>query len=125
MIRILSIDQALQLRGTIPDLAILRSQQFQGEGYIPEDHGSIIVIEAGDDLRQVPELAPDGLYDSEGYPLYEYIEAFIENGRVVYEIVFAIDNEKTIAVIAAEDCLDAQLRIELQQATQGSTPAAL
>lgn len=50
MIRILSIEQALSLKGKIPDLAILRSQQFQGEGYEPEEHGHIIVIQKRDDL---------------------------------------------------------------------------
>ncbi len=52
MIRISSIQQALSLRGTIPELAVIRSIQFMGDGYSPEEHGHIIVIQEGDDLSQ-------------------------------------------------------------------------
>jgi hypothetical protein len=41
MIRLTSIQQALSLRGTIPELAIIRAIQFMGDGYIPEEDGSI------------------------------------------------------------------------------------
>jgi hypothetical protein len=118
MIKILSTDQALSLKGTIPELAILRSIQFQGEGYSPEEHGHIIVLEAGDDL------CPEGLYDSDGLPYFEFVEVFSEAGKEVYEVVIAIDNEKTIAVIIPDEpWLDAKLRRQLQRATQ--SPAVL
>jgi hypothetical protein len=126
MIKILSTDQALSLKGTIPELAILRSIQFQGEGYSPEEHGHIIVLEAGDDLCHIHEIGPEGLYDSDDLPYFEFVEVFSEAGEEVYEVVIAIDNEKTIAVIIPDEpWLDAKLRRQLQQATQGMTPAAL
>ncbi len=80
MIKILSTDQGLSLKGKITELAILRSIQFQCEGYSPEEHGHLIVLEAGDDLRRIPEIGPEGLYDSESFPLLEYVEVFCEAG---------------------------------------------
>jgi len=56
MIRILSIEQALSLRGIIPELAIIRSLQFQGTGYSPEEHGYIIVIQKDDDFSELTEI---------------------------------------------------------------------
>ncbi len=103
MIRLLSTDQALALRGTIPELAILRSIQFQGEGYSPEEHGHIIVLEAGDYPAAIPEIGPEGLYDSDGLPCFEFVEAFIEDDRLIFEVVIVIDNEKTIAVIIPDE----------------------
>jgi len=40
MIHIYSIQQALSLRGTVPELAVIRSIQFMGGGYDPEEHGN-------------------------------------------------------------------------------------
>jgi hypothetical protein len=93
MIRILSIEQALSLRGIIPELAIIRSLQFQGTGYSPEEHGYIIVIQKDDDFSELTEI------DSMTVDDCEYIEAFIEDDHIVYETVFQIDNSRTIAVI--------------------------
>ena len=127
MIRLFSTDQAINLRGIIPELAVIRSIQFQSSGYSPETHGHIIVIQEGDDLTQVTEISPSGLvliYDS--WPAYEYAEAFIEEDMVVYEVVFQINNERTIAVIIPDQpWLDAKLRSELQIATQASKPTPL
>lgn len=93
MIRILSIEQALSLRGIIPELAIIRSLQFQGTGYSPEEHGYIIVIQKDDNFSEFTEI------DSMTVDDCKYIEAFIENDHIVYETVFQIDNSRTIAVI--------------------------
>ena len=93
MIRILSIEQALSLRGIIPELAIIRSLQFQGTGYSPEEHGYIIVIQKDDNFSEFTEI------DSMAVDDCKYIEAFIENDHIVYETVFQIDNSRTIAVI--------------------------
>ena len=62
MIRLLSTEQSLALRGQIPELAIIRSLQFQGEGYDPDIHGVILVLGPGDDLCRIPEIGPEGLY---------------------------------------------------------------
>ena len=93
MIRLYSTEQALALRGTIPELAIIRAIQFMGDGYDPEEHGHIIVIQADEDFSEFTEI------DSFTEDNYEYIEAFIEDDHIVYEAVFQIDNSRTIAVI--------------------------
>ena len=45
MTHITSIQQALSLRGTIPELAIIRWLQFMGNGYSPEEHRHIVVMQ--------------------------------------------------------------------------------
>ena len=63
MLRLYSTEQALALRGTIPELTITRSLQFQSDGYDHEEHGHIIVIQEGDDISRVTEIGPEGLLD--------------------------------------------------------------
>ena len=103
MIRLLSTKQALSLRGTIPELALIRSLQFQSEGYDPDIHGVILVLETGDDLCRIPEIGPEGLYDSDGLPCFEFVEAFVEHDRLIYEVVIVIDNSKTVALIIRDE----------------------
>jgi hypothetical protein len=97
MIRITSIQQVLSLRGTIPELAIIRAMQFIGDGYDPEEHGHIIVIQADADFSELTEI------DSFTDDCCEYIEAFIEDDHIIYEAVFQIDNSRTIAVIIPDE----------------------
>jgi len=126
MIRISSIEQATSLRGTIPEIAVIRSQQFMGEGYLKEVHGLITVLQEEPDLSAIPELGTTGLHDHDGCPEYEHVEVFIEGDRRVYEIVFQIDADKTIAVIAVDGpWLDAEFRNQLREACAGCTPIAL
>jgi hypothetical protein len=123
MIRILSIEQALSLRGIIPELAIIRSLQFQSEGYEPDIHGVILVLEAGDDLCLIPEIGPEGLYDSDGLPHFEFVEAFIEDDRLIFEVVIVIDNSRTVALIIPDDPdLDPSLRTILRHAAGSPQP---
>ena len=125
MIRITSIDQALALRGTIPELAIIRSQQFQGEGYDHERDGYIIVMEREPDLAGVPELGTAGLCDVDGLTVCEYVEAFAEGEELLFEAVFQIDDERTIAIIITDGpWLDQRLRRELHDAVDGRPLAA-
>jgi hypothetical protein len=56
MLRLLSQQQAFSLRGTIPELAPIRSLQFQGEGYDPDIHGVILVLNPGDDPAEIPGI---------------------------------------------------------------------
>jgi hypothetical protein len=112
MIRIFSSKQAFELEGIIPEIAVIRSLQFQTNDYSPEEHGHIVVIQEGDNLSLVTEVSPDGLVlcDEDDYPTYEFIETFLENGRVIYEVVFQIDDSRTIAVIIPDEpWLDADL----------------
>jgi hypothetical protein len=106
MIRITSIDQALALRGTIPELAIIRSIQFMGDGYSPEEHGHIIVMQEGDDI--IKEIG--GIFDDDNLPAFEIIESFVDGESVVFEILFALDSDRTIALITEQSCLDDDLR---------------
>ena len=123
MIRLLSIEQSLALRGTIPELAILRSIQFQGEGYSPEEHGHIIALESGDDLCRIPEIGPEGLYDSDGLPCFEFVESFIEGDRLIFEVVIVIDNSRTVAlIIPDEPDMDPSLRTILRHAAGTPQP---
>jgi len=106
MIRLTSIQQALSLRGTIPELAVIRSTQFMGDGYDPEEHGHIIVIKEGDDITQIEEIGDDGLF-TDDVPNFEYVEAFLDGDQVSFELVYQLDDSRTVAVIADASCLDA------------------
>lgn len=120
MIRITSIEQALSLRGSIPNLAIIRSIQFMGDGYSPEEHGHILVIQEGDDITQIKEIG--GIFDDDNLPAFEIIESFVDGENVVFEILFALDSDRTIAVIAEQSCLDEDLGTILQKYSGPSQP---
>jgi hypothetical protein len=121
MIRIYSIKQALSLRGTIPELAVIRSIQFQGDGYFPIDHGYIVVLESGDALTQIEEIGTDELFD-DGVPVFEYVEAFVDGNQVTYEIVVQLDDSRTIAVIADQFRLDPDFKTALQNLSAPPQP---
>ncbi len=122
MIRLTSARQALNLRGTIPELAVLRMVQFEGQDgrYDPQVHGYILVVQEGDDISKIPEMGPDGLFeiiDSERSS-FDYVEAFDENGRTIFEIVIPLDNERTLAIIIPDGSwLDQRLRNVLASET--------
>ena len=126
MVRITSIEQAIALRGTIPEIAVIRSQQFMGDGYQEDIHGFIVVLQSEPNLSAIHEIRTDGLNDSDGLPAYEYIELFIEGEELIYEIVYQIDADKTVAVIVVDGpWLDIDFRMQLSQASEGCTPIAL
>ncbi len=120
MIRLTSAQQARSLHGKIPSLAITRMEQFEGcDGrYDPERHGHIVVLGAGDDIVTLSEVSDSGLLavlDPE-CPGYEFLEAYEEDGRTVWEMAIAIDEERTIAVIFSETHgLDPRLTAFLDQ----------
>ena len=123
MVRIYSIQQALALRGTIPELAVIRSIQFMGDGYSPEEHGHIIVIQEGDNLSQVYEIGPNGLCNEKEIPAYEFLESFIEGDHIVYEAVYQIDDSRSVAVIIPDEpWLDPALRNVLLSASTPPMP---
>ena len=103
MIRITSIQQALNLRGIIPELALIRSLQSMGDGYSPEEHGHIIVVQEGNDttqikITQIKEIGDDGLFIDD-IPTFEYVEAFTDGDQVTFELVFQLDDSRTVEVI--------------------------
>ena len=123
MIRLCSIEKALFLRETIPKLAIIRAIQFMDDGYSPEEHGHIIVLEEGDDINQIKEIGPNGLYDDNNLPTFEFIGAFVDGDQVTYELVNQIDDERTVAVIIPDEpWLDPQLREILKKETSPLQP---
>ena len=63
MIRLYPTEQALALRGTVPELTITRSLQSQSDGYDHEEHCHIIVIQEGVDISRGTEIGPEGLFD--------------------------------------------------------------
>jgi hypothetical protein len=114
MLRLRSAQEAKQLAGRIPALAVLRMVQLEGNDgrYDPECHGYVVVLEDGDDVSDLPEVSADGLLsvlDPE-WPGYEFLEAFDEGGKTVWEMAVAVDEEKTVAVIFRESpALDRRL----------------
>jgi hypothetical protein len=42
-----------------------------GDGYNPEEHGQIIVIQKGDDITQIEEVGKDGLFIDD-VPTFEF-----------------------------------------------------
>lgn len=127
MIRLTSARQALKLRGSIPELAVLRMVQFEGKDgrYNPKVHGYIMVIQERDDISKIPEIGPDGLFeiiDSERSS-FDYVEAFDENGRTIFEMVIHLDNDRTLAIIIPDGSwLDQRLRSVLASETNRHFP---
>jgi|GEM_PF-5932357 len=106
MIRLKSASQALSLKGQIPELAIKRMVQFQGDNrYDPSRDGYIVVIQPGDDLEAIPEAGDRGLltYVDDDLPPFEYIFHVIEAGQRIYEAVMLLDDERTIAFIIPDE----------------------
>ena len=124
MICITSIQQALSLKGIIPELAIIRSIQFMSDGYSPEEHGHIIVIQEDDDITQnkltrIKEIGDDGLFIDD-IPTFEFVEAFADGNQITFELVYQLDDSRTVAVIIPDaPWLNSDLRKVLMTA---STP---
>jgi hypothetical protein len=120
MIRLTSIQQALCLKGTIPQLAVIRSIQFMGNGYSPSD-GHIIVMQEGDTLTQIKEIGVENHADILDH--CEFVESFADADRVVFEVVFQLDDERTVAVIVPDEpWLDSDLRRVLLSASPAPMP---
>ena len=121
MISIYSIQQALCLKGTIPELAVIRSLQFMGDGYSPEEHGHIIVVQEGDDITKTKEIGDDGLFIDD-IPTFEFVEAFADGDQVTFELVYQLDDARTVAVIIPDaPWLDSELRRVLLSASPPPT----
>lgn len=104
MIRLTSTVQAQALRHRIPALAVLRMTQFEGEDglYDPQRHGSIVVVEPGDDVEQdFPEAGEQGLLSGleEDAAPFDYVFAYREGDTALFEAVIQIDDEKTLTLI--------------------------
>lgn len=123
MIRLTSAAQARDLACRIPQLAVTRMEQFEGDDgcYDPGIHGHIVVIEGpGDNLSDIPEIGEAGIFGviDRDAPGYEYVEVVIEDGRRIFEMVIAIDADRTVAIIIPDiPDLDPRLRQTLEAET--------
>ena len=91
--------------------------------YDPEQFGYILVFQEGD---WITEISPMAFMIKMACRSTNSLKPLYSNGQIVFEVVIAVNTDFVIAlIIPDEPWLDAQLRQDLQQATQGSTPAAL
>ena len=122
MLRLRSIQDVLNHKDTIPTLAYIRGVQFLGsEGFDPEIDGWIVVLEPGDDITQIEEIGDDGLF-TDDVPNFEYVEAFVDGDQVTFELVYQLDDSRTVAVIIPDEpWLDADLRKVLMTASPPPT----
>jgi hypothetical protein len=120
-IRIFSIEEAMRLKDKIPRLVQIRSRQFQGPGYNYESHGYLIVLEAGDDITQIKEIGEDGLFIDD-VPTFDTIETYLDVDGAVMEVIVAVDNERTLAIIAEANCLNADLAASLLKHSTSPQP---
>jgi hypothetical protein len=120
-IRILSTQQALSLRGTIPELVIHRSLQFQSKGYTSDD-GILLYVEQGDDLADIPEIGPEGFFDENGFPTFEFVEAFSEQDRIILELVYQVSDAFTLAIFADASWFDPSMRSLLMEVSGTPQP---
>jgi hypothetical protein len=86
-----------------------------GKTYDPDIHGYLIIIEADDNIEEIPEAGERGLLtflDDDGLPPFEYVCRAIEGGQVVYEAVaLLVDNDRSIVFIIPESVItDDRLR---------------
>lgn len=118
MIKITSAQQAERLRGVVPEVVITKMKQFEGDDdvYDPDIFGYLIWLEKSDDLSQIPEVGENGLLGilNDEWQGFEVIDLHVNWGRIIYEMVVAIDADKVI-VIFVEDApwLDPRLKSAL------------
>lgn len=106
MIRITSVQQAISLGDRVPAIVLTRMKQLEGNDgvYDPEIFGYLIWLEAGDDLTNIPDVAEGGLYDliDNEWLGFECVARHEEKGRIIFEMVVAIDANKVIALFVED-----------------------
>jgi hypothetical protein len=133
MTKLTSASQAEQLKGQIPELAILRMTQLEGTDgmYDPSAQGFIVVLSEDEDIvADFPELGENGLLSgTEDWPVFDYVEKFNDGADTIFEAVAHLNNEQVIAfIIKDEEWLDVRLRKILEgyitpvTSTQTGTP---
>jgi hypothetical protein len=95
-------------------------EQFEGTDgiYDPDIFGYLIWLEPGDDLSCVTDVSPGGVYDLIDNECigFEFVECHRQQGRDIYEMVVAIDADKTIAIFLEDGpWLDEQIQTVLKQ----------
>lgn len=117
MIRLISVAQGRALAHILPAVAVERLVAFVGTDgkYDPDKHGSIVVLEAGDDIeKDFPEFGPHGLASSpdDDWPApYEYVFFTWENGIRIFEAAIPLAGEAMLVMIVPDEpWLDERLR---------------
>ena len=124
MKRLKSLHDVLDHKDTIPALAYIRGTQFIGsQGHDPEVDGWIVVIQdVSDDITRIEEIGDDGLF-TDDIPNFEYVEAFVDGDQVTFELVFQLDDSRTVAVIIPDaPWLDLEIRNLLLSASPPPMP---
>ena len=124
MLRLKSMQDILDNKDTIPSLAYIRGIQFIGsQGQDPEVDGWIVVIQdASDDITRIEEIGDDGLF-TDDVPNFEYVEAFLDGDQVTFELVYQLDDSRSLAVIVPDEpWLDPPLRNILREAAGALLP---
>ena len=123
MKRLKSLQDVLDHKDTIPTLAYIRGTQFCGsQGYQADIDGWIVVMQEGDDITRIEEIGDDGLF-TDDVPNFEYVEAFLDGDQVTFELVYQLDDSRTVAVIVPDEpWLDSELRKVLLYASPPPIP---
>ena len=124
MKRLKSLQDVLDHKDTIPTLAYIRGIQFCGsQGYQADIDGWIVILEQGDDITRIEEIEDDGLF-TDDVPNFEYVEAFLDGDQVTFELVYQLDDSRTVAVIVPDEpWLDPSLRNILREASGSPLPS--
>jgi hypothetical protein len=122
MIRLKSIQDVLDYKETIPTLAYIRGLQFCGSlGYQAEIDGWIVILEQEEKITQIREIGVNEYADILDH--CEFVESFGDADRVVFEVVFQLDDSRTVAVIVPDEPrLDPDLRKVLFSASPPPMP---
>jgi hypothetical protein len=122
MQRLKSLQDVLDHKDTINPLAYLRGIQFCGSsGYDADIDGWIVEIHGGDDLTQIKEIGVNEYADILDH--CEFVASFDDADRVVFEVVFQLDDSRTVAVIIPDEpWLDPGLRTVLIEASGSPLP---
>ena len=119
MTKLTSSDQANQLQGKIPELAILRMRQLEGSDglYDPAAHGFITVVtEQEDVINDFLDLGKQGLLSgTTDWPIFDFVERFPEGPGYVFEAVMHTNDEAVRVFIVSDAAwLDIRLRTILE-----------
>lgn len=100
-----------ELMRRLPEIVLLRAEQFFSDGYTEQD-GCLVVVEESDQLTDFGVVAESGLLEIfEPEPAYEYLEYSLG----CWEVVVQIDDTRTVAVFVPDaPWLDSRLRRHLE-----------
>lgn len=123
MIKLTSAEQARALRGKIPELAVLRMEQFEGSDgkYCPDVHGYLVVAEPQDRPSDFKMVGEEGLVGkADGWPLFDFLQKVEDGGTVTWEAVVQCSDEFTVALIVPVHAgMDEQLLALLEAESEG------